>query len=579
MRLLAFVVFTLLSIPNQAADDKQLSYPSFEYQIARKHEIKPHRRTVPLKGVHEGNNQLYLKLVVSESGDVLEAKAGGDSDSLRFWPQLKDEVFHWKFTPFESNGKNVTAEVYEYIDLVPPERLPTHHVAPPVIRPNSKICITLERTACFLAMCPSYSVEFRTDEIVFEGHGFVVAAGVHRDRSDPDAVRKLAKEFVTADFYSMNPSYRAGITDNATYVLSINIDGHEHAVIDYVGAWVGMPAVITRLEDEVDTFARTDRWIEGAPGLAEALQAEKFDFKTAAAQRILKQAAARGQTTTVRELLLDGVPIEPLPKSQLDATYFELDATTPFEPFLDNNRGFLQAASHNPETLQALLKFGVSKTDQADKDLALVGAAHSGNLESVQALIAYGANPNADLSKIIPVERNERDSDDAAATRGAGSVLIAAASSGNPEVLCEILRYHPDLEHRDYQGQTAMFHAAQYRDNDKKGARVECIRLLAEAGANVNARDVDGNTPLHKTFPTDVEEELLKVGADVNARNNKGETPIFTTVDDDAIPLFIAHGADLTIRNKDNKTVVEAAEERGPNRQDALRKAIEEARH
>jgi ankyrin repeat protein len=251
----------------------------------------------------------------------------------------------------------------------------------------------------------------------------------------------------------------------------------------------------------------------------------------------------------------------------------------PFEPFLDNNRGFLQAASHNPETLQALLKLGVSKTDQADKDLALVGAAHSGNLESVRALIAYGANPNADLGKIIQVERNKYDSDDEAAKRGAGSVLIAAASSGNPEVLREILRYHPDLEHRDHQGQTAMFHAGEYRDKDKKGARVECIRLLAEAGANVNAREVDGNTPLHKTFFTDVEEELLKVGADVNARNNKGETPIFTTFNDDAIPLFIAHGADLTIRNKYNKTVVEAAEERGPNRQEALRKAIEDARH
>ena len=158
-------------------------------------------------------------------------------------------------------------------------------------------------------------------------------------------------------------------------------------------------------------------------------------------------------------------------------------------------------------------------------------------------------------------------------------MLIAAASSGDPEVLREILRYHPDLEHRDYQGQTAIFHAAEFRDKDKKGARVECIRLLAEAGANVNARDVDGNTPLHKTFPTDVEEELLKVGADVNARNNKGETPIFTTVDDNAIPLFIAHGADLTIRNKNNKTVVEAAEEEGPIRQEALRKAIAEAKH
>jgi hypothetical protein len=39
-----------------------------------------------------------------------------------------------------------------------------------------------------------------------------------------------------------------------------------------------------------------------------------------------------------------------------------------------------------------------------------------------------------------------------------------------------------------------------------------------------------------------VEEELSKLGADLNACNKDGETPIFTTVDNDATPLFIEHG-------------------------------------
>jgi len=79
----------------------------------------------------------------------------------------------------------------------------------------------------------------------------------------------------------------------------------------------------------------------------------------------------------------------------------------------------------------------------------------------------------------------------------------------------------------------------------------------------------------NETFLTDVEEELLKLGANVNARNNDGETPIFTTVDNDAIPLFIAHGADLSIRNNKGETVVEAAQSKGPLRQEALRKAMQ----
>lgn len=139
----------------------------------------------------------------------------------------------------------------------------------------------------------------------------------------------------------------------------------------------------------------------------------------------------------------------------------------------------------------------------------------------------------------------------------------------------EILRYHPKLEQRDREGKTAVFAAGEYRYEVEEGKRAECVRLLIEAGADVNARDNKGSTPLHKTFLAEVEKELLKLGADVNARNEDGEAPIFTTADDDAIPLFINHGADLTIRNNNGQTVMEASNEKGPLREEALRKAIQ----
>lgn len=556
------VAFTCLlsSVCVWASDEKRP--PSFDYDIARAHEIKPHRRTVPLQGVQSGFNQIHLTLTVSTTGEVVDAKPSGDHEPLKFWPQLEDEVRKWKFTPFEENGKAVTAEVEEYLDLVPPERPPKSHVPAPVILPSSKVTIMLQRSGCF-GTCPSYTVTVSTNGIAFEGHGFVAASEKHTDGVDANEVRKLARRFVAADFYSMDSSYTASVTDIPTYLLSIEIDGHAKKVQDYVGSWVGMPAIITELEDQVDTFARTERWINGSDGLVEVLQAEKFNFKSSEAQVILKNAASRGRTATVRGLLEAGVPLVPLPSPKPKEAYLGVPL---------DSVGWLNSASSHLETLQLLIDVGASQNDQDDKDLALVGAARSGKVEAARALIAYGANPNADLSKQIV---RESSGGMTMGTEGAGSVLIYAAASGNPEMVREILRYHPKLEIQDHEGKTAVFAAGEYRYGDQDGARVECLRLLAHAGANVNAHDNEGNTPLHETFLTDVEEELLKLGADVNARNDDGETPIFTTVDDAAIPLFIGHGADLTIRNNKGQTVMESAKDKGPSRQEALRKATQ----
>ena len=562
MRTIIAFTCILLSISSQESGDKRHSNPSFDYDVARDHEIKPHRRTIQVKGVRPGFNQLRLTLIVSPAGDVVSADVSGEDEILKFWPQLQDEVLLWKFTPFERNGKAVMAEVEEYIDLVPPERLPKRHVAAPPVRPDSKVAITLARSGCF-GSCPSYSITLSTEGIAFDGGGYVVAAGKHTDSVNADEVRNLARRFVAADFYSMAASYRASVTDNPTYVLTIAIDGHKKEVEDYVGQWEGMPAVITELEDEVDTFARTQKWIEGRGGLVSALREEKFDFECFDAQLMLKEAASRGETATVRELLDAGVPLEPKPAPKPE----EPDMGVPFE-----RAGWLNAASRHPETLQVLMDALASKEDQNDKDLALAGAARSGSLQAVRALIRYGANANADLSKLTVIENAGGMT---LGAPGAGSVLIYAAESGNPEMVREILSYHPKLDQRDREGKTAVFAAGEYRYEVEESKRAECVRLLVEAGADVNARDNQGNTPLHKTFLAEVEKELLKLGADVNARNNHGETPIFTTVDNKAIPLFIEHGADLTIRNNKGETVMEAAKGRGPLREEALRKAIQ----
>ncbi len=59
------------------------------------------------------------------------------------------------------------------------------------------------------------------------------------------------------------------------------------------------------------------------------------------------------------------------------------------------------------------------------------------------------------------------------------------------------------------------------------------IRLLASAGADVNARNSKGRTPLHLAYrygaPTWIVEELLDCGADIGALDDRSLTPLDLT--------------------------------------------------
>jgi ankyrin repeat protein len=257
------------------------------------------------------------------------------------------------------------------------------------------------------------------------------------------------------------------------------------------------------------------------------------------------------------------VPLQPLPPKP--------EGTS--APVFFDNATWLHAAALHPDTLQVLIAANASKDDQNDKDLALAGAAANGNLASVHSLLAYGANPNADLSKFT---QPETDGGVSLVYPTTGSILTEAAKSGNPDLIREILHYQPKLQLKKQYVDTALLIAAtyQYSDYTAKGARAESVRLLAKAGAAINAQWEDGNTALHTPRDKDVTAALIKLGADVNARNNNGETPLFTTDDIESIPLLLRHGADPNLRNKVGKTALEASE-KNRLRHDALLTAIQ----
>jgi ankyrin repeat protein len=310
--------------------------------------------------------------------------------------------------------------------------------------------------------------------------------------------------------------------------------------------------MITDLEEDADVFARTDRWVEGSDGLVSALRGEGYDFQTYDAQIMLKRAAENSQTATVREFLEAGVPLQPLPAPPKQPGRRDCQAFDRYHLSNCQVPGWLTSAYKDPETLQVLLHAGASKEDQRDKDEALMDAAGRGLLDSMRALIA------------IP---------------DSGSALIHAVTSGNLDVVREVLRYHPNVNAQDGQGRTALFAVIYSMSPKNVSDQVEFVRLLVAAGADVKVPDNSGNTPLHFAQSVEMTEELLKLGADVNARNNDGETPIFTA-GERAIPILFQHGADLTVRNNKGQTAMEkipTTQVNAKRRVDALNKAIQES--
>ncbi len=102
------------------------------------------------------------------------------------------------------------------------------------------------------------------------------------------------------------------------------------------------------------------------------------------------------------------------------------------------------------------------------------------------------------------------------------------------------------VDPRDTAKRTALHTAAE-------AGREDVVRLLLAAGANPNARTIDGETPLHlaaKTGHRIIAELLLDSGADVNAKNIGELTPLHmaaVTGNLELARLLLAKGADVNI--------------------------------
>ncbi len=252
------------------------------------------------------------------------------------------------------------------------------------------------------------------------------------------------------------------------------------------------------------------------------------------------------------EVGLQMPPTGPLPQHEIDTLRTWIDAGA------DMPGRALEVAAVEPVTSPAVRRLidaiaghdlrQVKTQLAADKTLAkasdglgstaLMHAASSGSVAIMQTLIEAGSDVNA---------KN---------TRAATALHWAAGDAAKVKLL---LLNGANVDAKTVEGRTPLFAVATMADG------AAAMRHLLEAGADVNAVTLAGTTPL---FPAvnagaGMTKLLLDKGADPNRATPAGVTPILFTRDAAVVALLLAKGADVRARSKVGETALMDVAARG----------------
>ena len=148
------------------------------------------------------------------------------------------------------------------------------------------------------------------------------------------------------------------------------------------------------------------------------------------------------------------------------------------------------------------------------------------------------------------------------------SELHTAAEYGNTETVELLIERGANIEATDIWGQTPLMIAAL-------SGNTETVELLLDRGANIEAKDNMGRTPLHLAAlcgNTETVELLLNRGANIEAKDNEGWTPLLLAAlsgntlllvtlsgNTETVELLIKHGANIEAKDNEGHTPLHLA--------------------
>lgn len=295
------------------------------------------------------------------------------------------------------------------------------------------------------------------------------------------------------------------------------VDGDGHTLLHLAIAQSRPDLVQLLLEFEPDVQAPSrssgSSPLEAAAAAGESLIVEILLAKRASTERTqssawgpIHHAAGNGHIEVLRLLLIKGANVNALTKDGRTALHLAVE-------------------ERRRDCARLLLASGARADIRAgDGNTPLHIAAGNGDEHMVRLLLQKGAEKNirnkyGKTAYDIAAENGHNRLFDALRL---GDNLCAAARMGDVKTIQKLLDHGANVNGRDQNGWTAL-HRASFK------GRIEAARALIDNGVDVNGRDEEGYTALHcavESGHVDVTELLVKKGADIDARTNKGVTAL-----------------------------------------------------
>jgi len=433
-----------------------------------------------------------LKLIVGLNGRVrciaLAPLWGKDvqpewNAQRRTWAE---QISKWRFRPFLVDGKAKEAVTDVSVDEY---ELPERHVSMPK---GDKSQVTIIQDMPLFG----YRIEVHGDgRAIYSSPLPYYFLGPQAYTVDPESVALLLRQAADADFWSLRDVYPANADGKGELIsrIEITLGGKTKSLTEYEQqAGTGLLRDAHFLAFGVRHIIDLGPWRTPTLKTIDQLRENGFDFNGDAASRFLLQIM--GDRSVTDEVVLAVMDMG-TPQNAFAVSREGEEARSLVEAALSAGRTHIAGQLINDG---ALVTEG--KIDRTKVNRAFQAAIESGDIAPVDLILAFGP----DLVFDDP---------------GAGNVPVS--------VVFKI--------------------PVRYRE---KLAPTEVAGRLLDLGIDINTKAGNGETLLHRHRDNlDMTEFLIARGADINALDNEGKTPLVSGYNEEVTLLLLAHGANPRLAN------------------------------